>query len=120
MKELTGGQGADYVFVTVGSSAALQQAFSMLAKRGSAVMVGLPPVTDPMLSLPAGEFALTEKTLTGGFMGSTRLSVDIPRLIDLYKAGRYKLDELDRRPVSARTASTRRWSPRRRGRPCAT
>lgn len=36
----------------------------------------------------------TEKTLTGGFMGSIRLSVDIPRLIDLYRAGRYKHDEL--------------------------
>jgi len=94
VKELTAGKGADYVFVTVGSSAALQQGFSMLARRGSAVMVGLPPMTDPMLSLPAGEFALTEKTLTGAFMGSARLGVDIPRLIDLYKAGRYKLDEL--------------------------
>jgi S-(hydroxymethyl)glutathione dehydrogenase/alcohol dehydrogenase len=94
VKELTAGKGADYVFVTVGSSAALQQGFSMLAKRGSAVMVGLPPMTDPVLSLPAGEFALTEKTLTGAFMGSARLGVDIPRLIDLYKAGRYKLDEL--------------------------
>jgi Zn-dependent alcohol dehydrogenase len=77
VKELTGGRGADYAFVTVGSSAALQQAFSMLARRGTAVMVGLPPVSDPMLSLPAGEFALTEKTLTGGFMGSICLSVDI-------------------------------------------
>ena len=94
VKELTGGRGADYAFVTVGSSAALQQAFSMLARRGWAVMVGLPPMTDPPVSLPAGEFALTEKTVTGGFMGSIRLSVDIPRLIDLYKAGRYKLDEL--------------------------
>ena len=94
VSDLTGGRGADYAFVTVGSSSAMQQAFSMLARRGWAVMVGLPPMTDPPLSLPAGEFALTEKTVTGGFMGSIRLSVDIPRLIDLYEAGRYKLDEL--------------------------
>ena len=88
VKELTGGKGADYVFVTVGSSAALQQAFGMLARRGWAVMVGLPPITDPLLSLPAAEFALTEKTVTEGFMGSVRLQVDIPGLIVLYKAGR--------------------------------
>jgi Zn-dependent alcohol dehydrogenase len=94
VKDLTAGKGADYVFVTVGSSAALQQAFSMLARRGTAVMVGLPPATDPMISLPAGEFALTEKTVTGGFMGSICLQVDIPGIIDLYQAGRYKLDEL--------------------------
>jgi S-(hydroxymethyl)glutathione dehydrogenase/alcohol dehydrogenase len=94
VKELTGGRGADYVFVTVGSSAALQQAFAMLARRGSAVMVGLPPATDPPLTLPAAELALTERTVTGGFMGSVCVQVDIPALIALYKAGRYKLDEL--------------------------
>ncbi len=94
VKELTGGRGADYAFVTVGSTAALQQAFAMLARRGSAVMVGLPPATDPLLSLPAAEFALTEKTVTGGFMGSASVQADIPGIIALYKAGRYKLDEL--------------------------
>jgi S-(hydroxymethyl)glutathione dehydrogenase / alcohol dehydrogenase len=94
VKELTGGRGADYVFVTVGSAAALQQAFAMLARRGSAVMVGLPPATDPPVSFPAAEFALTEKTVTGGFMGSICAQVDIPAIVALYKAGRYKLDEL--------------------------
>jgi Zn-dependent alcohol dehydrogenase len=94
VKDLTGGRGTDYAFVTVGSSAALQQAFAMLARRGSAVMVGLPPATDAPLSLPAAELALTEKTVTGGFMGSICLRVDVPAIIALYKAGRYKLDEL--------------------------
>jgi S-(hydroxymethyl)glutathione dehydrogenase/alcohol dehydrogenase len=94
VKDLTGGRGADYVFVTVGSSAALQQAFAMLARRGMAVMVGLPPASDPPVSLPAGELAGTEKMVTGGFMGSICLQVDIPGIISLYKSGRYKLDEL--------------------------
>jgi S-(hydroxymethyl)glutathione dehydrogenase/alcohol dehydrogenase len=94
VKELTGGRGADYVFVTVGSSAALQQAVAMLARRGTAVMVGLPPATDPPVSLAAFELAVTEKTVTGGFMGSACVQVDIPALVALYKAGRYKLDEL--------------------------
>jgi S-(hydroxymethyl)glutathione dehydrogenase / alcohol dehydrogenase len=95
VRELSGGKGVDYVFVTVGSGAAFQQAFSMLGRGGTAVMVGLPPASDAMVSLPAGELALTEKTVTGGFMGSICLQVDIPALIALYnKAGRYKLDEL--------------------------
>ena len=92
VRELTGGKGADYAFVTVGSSAAMQQAFAMLAKRGTAVMVGIPPATDPMLSLPAGEFAMTEKSLTGGYMGSICLQVDIPAHRAL-QGGEYKLDE---------------------------
>jgi Zn-dependent alcohol dehydrogenase len=94
VKDLTGGRGADYAFVTVGSTAALQQAFAMLARQGTAVMVGLPPATDPPLSIPAAELALTEKCVTGGFMGSICPPVDIPALIALYKEGRYRLDEL--------------------------
>jgi Zn-dependent alcohol dehydrogenase len=94
VKELTGGKGADYVFVTVGSGAALQQAFAMLRRGGTAVMVGLPPAEDAMASFPAAEFAINEKTVTGGYMGSVCLQVDIPAIIALYKAGRYKLDEL--------------------------
>jgi Zn-dependent alcohol dehydrogenase len=94
VREVTGHRGADYVFVTVGSSAAMQQAWSMLVRGGTAVMVGMPPASDPPLSIIAGELAFTEKTLTGGFMGSIRLQADIPRLIALYKAGRYRLDEL--------------------------
>ena len=94
VRELTGGRGADYVFVTVGSAAALQQAVAMLTRGGWAVMVGLPPVTDPPFTLPAGELPFTEKTVTGAFMGSICLQVDIPKIIALYKAGRYKLDEL--------------------------
>ena len=35
-----------------------------------------------------------ERVLTSCNMGSTRFSVDVPKLIDLYKAGRLKLDEL--------------------------
>ena len=30
----------------------------------------------------------------GSLMGSTRLSVDVPRLVELYQQGRLKLDEL--------------------------
>ncbi len=94
VKELTVGRGADYVFVTVGSAGALEQAFAMLCRGGTAVMVGLPPATDALASFPAAEFAINEKTVTGGYMGSICLWIDIPKIIDLYRAGRYKLDEL--------------------------
>jgi Zn-dependent alcohol dehydrogenase len=94
VKGLTGGTGVDYAFVTVGSAAAMQQAFAMLRRGGTAVMVGIPPANDPLVAVPGAELAINEKTLTGGFMGSARLSVDVPGLIGLYKSGRYKLDEL--------------------------
>ena len=93
VKQLTSGRGADYVFVTVGSIAAIRQGLSMSGPRGTTVIIGLPPVKE-MLSFMPLELIGSEKTMTGCFMGSTNLKVDIPRLIALYQAGHLKLDEL--------------------------
>jgi S-(hydroxymethyl)glutathione dehydrogenase/alcohol dehydrogenase len=93
VKKLTYGRGADYVFIMVGSTAAIKQGFSMIGPRGATVLVGLPPIKDTITFSPM-EFIRFEKTLTGGFMGSTNLKVDIPRLISLYQTGHLKLDEL--------------------------
>lgn len=93
VKQLTGGTGADYVFVTLGSAKAIQEGFSMTAPRGSAVIIGLPPVKES-ITLPPLEFVRDERTLTGCFMGSINLGIDIPRLASLYLGGRLKLDEL--------------------------
>ena len=90
--ELTTHRGADYVFVTVGSTSAMSQGFSMLGKRGLEVLVGIPEAgaTVPFL---AWQF-LQERQVMGSALGSTRLSVDVPRLVDLYQNQRLKLDEL--------------------------
>jgi S-(hydroxymethyl)glutathione dehydrogenase / alcohol dehydrogenase len=93
VKQLTGGLGADYVFITLGSAKAIQQGFSMTGPRGAAVIIGLPPVTES-LTLPPLEFVRDERSLTGCFMGSVNLGIDIPRLASLYLGGRLKLDEL--------------------------
>ena len=92
IQELTRG-GADYVFVTVGSGAAISQGVMMSAPRGMTVIVGLPKFTDT-LSLPPFLFIKDERVLTGGYMGSTQLQTEIPKLVELYKAGILKLDEL--------------------------
>ena len=93
VKKITYGKGADYAFITVGSVAAIHQAFTMLGPRGTAVVVGVPPVGE-IITLPPLECIGLEKTLTGCVMGATRLSEDVPVLVELYKAGRIKLDEL--------------------------
>ncbi|HEX7475251.1 MAG TPA: Zn-dependent alcohol dehydrogenase [Dehalococcoidales bacterium] len=94
VKKLTSGRGADYVFVTVGSSSAMAQGFRMSGKRGTTVLVGLPTPNDPTMALSPFEFIGTERVMTGGFMGSANLAIDIPNLVSLYKAGKLKLDEL--------------------------
>jgi S-(hydroxymethyl)glutathione dehydrogenase/alcohol dehydrogenase len=91
VRQLTG-RGADYVLVTVGSTAAVQQGFAMSGPRGMIVLVGLPPIAETM-TLPTA-LVWNERMVTTSTMGSTLLSVDIPKLVALYQAGRLKLDEL--------------------------
>ncbi len=92
VQKLTG-EGADYVFVTVGSTAAIIQGMDMSAPTAMTVIVGMPKITDTFTYSP---FPLVryERILTGGFMGSGQLHIEVPKMIALYKAGRLKLDEL--------------------------
>jgi Zn-dependent alcohol dehydrogenase len=95
VQELTNGRGADYVFVTVGSIDAIQQGFLMSGARGMTVLIGLPPLARSNISVSVFDIVLpSERMLTGGYMGSINLQVDIPQLVALYQAGRLKLDEL--------------------------
>ncbi len=55
------------------------------------VVVGLAPRGET-LTLPT--FFGGEKMVTSSSMGTTRLAIDVPRLVTLYQAGRLKLDEL--------------------------
>ena len=91
VKDLTGGRGADYVFVTVGSLSAIQQGYTFLGTRGMLVVVGLPP-RGGTVTVPG--FMPGERTITSSNMGTTKLSVEIPKLVDLYKSGKLMLDEL--------------------------
>jgi len=93
VQQLTAGRGADYVFVAVGSTAAIQQGLSMSCNGGTTIVLGLPPLKDS-LSIPPTDLVFKEKVLKGCNMGATRFSVDIPKLVELYLAGRLKLDEL--------------------------
>ncbi len=93
VRALTRGRGADYVFVTVGSAAAIEQGVGMLRRAGTVVLVGMPAV-GVKLAIEAIDIADGEQRVIGSKMGSTRLATDIPRLVDLYRGGRLKLDEL--------------------------
>jgi Zn-dependent alcohol dehydrogenase len=101
VKALTNGRGADYVFVTVGSTKAMEQGIELLRRGGTIVLVGLPPV-GAKLVIEAVNFADGSQHMMGSKMGSIRPKVDIPKLVELYREGRLKLDELitNRYPLS--------------------
>ncbi|MZR32513.1 Zn-dependent alcohol dehydrogenase [Sneathiella litorea] len=93
IRGLTIGRGADYVFVAAGSPRAFEQGLDLLAPSGTLVIVGMPP-TGQKIAVEAGNIAGSGQRILGSKMGSTRLRVDIPKLVALYEAGRLKLDEL--------------------------
>ena len=89
--EITNG-GADYAFEVIGFPQIVRQAFESIRPGGTAVMVGVPPVGAD-ISIP-GRPLFLDRTLMGTFYGAGRPRVDFPWLLDLYLAGRLKLDEL--------------------------
>lgn len=91
--ELTDGRGADYAFAAVGGSAVIAMACRLVRRGGTTVIVGMPPNEDAQFTTSAHELT-NDRTIMGSFMGSTRLSIDVPRLVKLYQQGRLKLDEL--------------------------
>jgi S-(hydroxymethyl)glutathione dehydrogenase / alcohol dehydrogenase len=93
VRALTGGRGVDYAFEAIGIPAVMRQAYDTLAKRGTAVVVGVTPMTAEV-SVPVMSLVFEERTLTGSLYGASRPRTDIPMLIDLYRAGKLKIDEL--------------------------
>jgi S-(hydroxymethyl)glutathione dehydrogenase / alcohol dehydrogenase len=93
VKTLTGGRGADYVFVTVGAISAINSAYALMGRTGAVVLVGM-PANDVMSEYEPGAIADSSQRILGSKMGSGRVPVDIPYLVSLYQQDRLKLDEL--------------------------
>jgi NDMA-dependent alcohol dehydrogenase len=98
IKRLTGG-GADYSFECVGRGETISQAYGVLRKGGTAVVVGVSSPKDSATIAPMS-LTLEERTLTGSYFGSANPQKDFGRVLDLYKAKRLKLDELITRTYS--------------------
>ena len=93
VKQLTGGKGVDYAFEVIGNPKTIEQAYVMIRRGGTAVVVGVAHA-DTRVSLPAQEMSLSEKRLIGSYYGSAMPRIDMPKILKLYDEGKLKLDEL--------------------------
>lgn len=91
--DLTGGIGVDYAIEAVGRAAIMRQAFEAVCKGGTAVAVGI-AAKEELISIPPQHLVYGERRLVGSFYGSTRPRADFARFVDLYLAGKLKLDQL--------------------------
>ena len=71
----------------------MRQAYDSARRGGTVTIIGMArPNTE--VALPAPAIVRDEKKILGSYYGSTRQRVDIPRLLNLYRTGQIKLDEL--------------------------
>ena len=92
IKELTGG-GAHYAFEVIGLfGEPYVQSIQCTRCRGMTVWVGNAPV-NTIVSFDSREL-MAEKTVIGCMYGSAVPRVEFPRLLNLYRSGQLKLDEL--------------------------
>ncbi len=94
--EMTRG-GVQHSFEAIGLAVTAEQAFNMLARGGTANVIGMIPVGQT-ISLMGAAF-LGEKRIQGSLMGSNRFPVDMPRLVDAYMAGKLHLDDMISRRI---------------------
>jgi Zn-dependent alcohol dehydrogenase len=92
VREATGG-GADHAIETVGSERVLADAYGATRRGGTTVTVGLPH-PDRMLAIQAVSLVAEERTLRGSYLGSCVPTRDIPRFIELHRAGRLPVERL--------------------------
>ncbi len=93
IRELTGGRGADYVFEAVGIPELQETALDAVRPGGTLVITGIAPMGSST-NFPGAILARQEKRVVGSYYGSSYPRRDFPRLLDLYMAGKLKLDEL--------------------------
>ncbi|MCB0953700.1 MAG: zinc-binding dehydrogenase [Microthrixaceae bacterium] len=84
--------GVDWVFECVGSTALIKAGTDMLDFGGGVVMVGVPKMGTEASFVVSTMY--NDKSIMGCRYGSARPAYDIPLMVDLYKAGRLRLDEL--------------------------
>jgi len=90
IKSATSG-GATHAVDTTGIPAVISKALAALATRGELVVLGLGA---PEVTINVQDMLITGKTLRGCIEGDSRVETFIPELVDLYKDGRFPIDQL--------------------------
>lgn len=96
LNDLTYGRMADKAVITVGriEGVMIAQMMALLAKNGTAVVTGMGDMGATDVSLSLFDLAMMQKRLQGSIFGGANPRVDIPKLLNLYREGQLKLDEL--------------------------
>lgn len=87
------GRAPKWALDAVGASATLTQAIDLVGVGGTVVAVGLGRVGSTV-EVPINPLVQQEKRLIGSLYGSSNTPIEIPKILDLYKAGKLPLERL--------------------------
>ncbi|MFL0277207.1 alcohol dehydrogenase catalytic domain-containing protein [Mycobacterium sp. SMC-19] len=90
---LDGGVRAPVVIEAAGHPAALESAIGLTAPGGRTITVGLPP-PDARISVSPLGLVAQGRSLIGSYLGSAVPARDIPRFVELWRAGRLPVEQL--------------------------
>src|SRR5438132_476506 len=102
VQQMTGGIGVDFAFDAVGAGPVIESCIWATRNGGTTVMVGAGGIDQTVSIAPPVFFTLSERKLIGCLLGSCNGRRDIPRLLDLWRAGRIDLEGMitARRPLA--------------------
>ncbi len=94
--QLTHGVGADNAIVTAGvvTEDVVEAGFNAIRKGGTVTVTGLGNIADKTIHLSGTMLTLFQKRVQGTLFGSANPMYDIKKMLDLYRTGDVKLDEL--------------------------
>jgi S-(hydroxymethyl)glutathione dehydrogenase/alcohol dehydrogenase len=98
--DLTGDRaGVDVAFEVIGLQQTIEQAMQITRRGGETILVGVPRLDVNLSINPAFQLVYTGKTIKGCWYGSSNVQQSVPMLLDLWKKGELKLEELISRTI---------------------
>ncbi len=93
IRELTSGRGADVVFEAVGLPSLQEAALAAVRPGGQLILAGLSAMGSGT-NLPGAVITRKELAIKGSYYGTVLAHRDFPMILDLYMAGKLKLDQM--------------------------
>jgi len=93
IRGLTEGRGADYTFDAAGRKDSVETAYAATRRGGTCVVIGIGSKKENV-EVNAYFLPVLAKRLLGCWYGGADVQRDLPRLLEMNRSGRLKLDEL--------------------------
>jgi len=93
VRALTEGRGADFTFDAAGRKESIETAYAAARRGGTCVVIGIGSKKQTV-EINTYYLPVLAKRLLGCWYGGADVHRDLPRLLEMHRAGRLKLDEL--------------------------